>query len=775
MTTEINKVIANKGKKLSIGFIIQSLTGFSGFHEMVWQGMINAAKDYDVNAYIFVGGSIDKTPFNPFEKNLNLVYELIVNKYLDGLIINYSAGHHVTPERLEKFCRNFSLPIVSIIGEIKGFPSVRVDNRKSMSDLILHLINEHNCKKIAFIKGVKGNVDAEERLVIYKDILKECNMPYDPDLVYNGLFDEESGFQAVNYFIKEKKKNFDAIVASNDSMAFGAIKALRTFGKSVPWDIMVTGFDDTEEASAFTPALTTVKQSFNEICSKGLSILCENIRGKKVIETVIVPSQLIIRQSCGCASDFVKKAKNEQDAFDSKKYTQIIENKNEIIDKILTDIKSSVGEYLDIYKENLNVLIEGFIEDVQSEQHGMFISQLSKMFQEKIVNGQDIYIWHNIIYIIRKWIYSIWKDEKLIFTAENILVPSCIMIGELSKQAVMSKKIGVEKNFKELREIGQELITSFDIKQLKEVIVKQLERLAIPSCFISVFRNIEMPEDKSSDSFLIYRNEKDSFSLDKSIKHTTHSLPDERFLPASRRFMFVIHPLNFKKYKLGYIMLELGPESGIIYDTLQVQISSALMGAKLFHESEQTELILKQRGDTIQVLIRPMLDSINKVTNIAKEKIGIINGLVELTKENSEKLNSTNKSIKVMSEKVEKMTDVINIINDISATVNILAINTSIESAHAGQYGKGFLIIAKEIRKLADSIKINSKLISDNLSDIQPNIDISLKAGGDSMETFKRLEKDVFEVAQTLQQITKSMEELSSGSSKILSVMNVSG
>src|SRR4030042_608366 len=101
-------------------------------------------------------------------------------------------------------------------------------------------------------------------------------MPYDPDIVYKGLFNEDSGFQAVNYFIKEKKKNFDAIVASNDAMAFGAIKALRTFGKTVPWDIAVTGFDDTDEASAFTPSLTTVRQSFNEICSKGLGILCEN-------------------------------------------------------------------------------------------------------------------------------------------------------------------------------------------------------------------------------------------------------------------------------------------------------------------------------------------------------------------------------------------------------------------------------------------------------------------------------------------------------------------
>jgi methyl-accepting chemotaxis protein len=118
------------------------------------------------------------------------------------------------------------------------------------------------------------------------------------------------------------------------------------------------------------------------------------------------------------------------------------------------------------------------------------------------------------------------------------------------------------------------------------------------------------------------------------------------------------------------------------------------------------------------------------------------------------------------------MADVISIINDISSRVNILAINTSIESAHAGEFGKGFAVIASEIRKLADSIQANVTVISDYLDDIRPTIDFSRKAGDSSLEAFRRLESDVAEVAQALHGITGSMDELSAGSTRILSVLN---
>ncbi len=196
------------------------------------------------------------------------------------------------------------------------------------------------------------------------------------------------------------------------------------------------------------------------------------------------------------------------------------------------------------------------------------------------------------------------------------------------------------------------------------------------------------------------------------------------------------------------------------------------MGSELIRQREQTEAEERERSDRIQGLIRPMLEAISRVTTTARDKISMIGDLVSVTKENSDKLDSTNTAIQSMGVKLVKMSDVVDIINDISARVNILAINTSIESAHAGEFGKGFAVIASEIRKLADSIQSNVTVISNYLKEIQPSIEISRKAGNSSQEAFRRLEKDVAEVSQALQVISGSMEELSSGSTRILAVLN---
>ena len=84
-------------------------------------------------------------------------------------------------------------------------------------------------------------------------------------------------------------------------------------------------------------------------------------------------------------------------------------------------------------------------------------------------------------------------------------------------------------------------------------------------------------------------------------------------------------------------------------------------------------------------------------------------------------------------------------------------------------------MIASEIRKLADSIQSNVTVISNYLKEIQPSIEISRKAGNSSQEAFRRLENDVAEVSQALQVISGSMEELSSGSTRIISVLNEDG
>ncbi len=768
-TTSMGTRGSRGSNRLTIGFFLETSTGFGGFQDVVWKGMIDSAKARDMNVLVLAGGTIDHSPFYPYEKSRNNVYRLNIRDLIDGLVINATVGNYITPAELAAFCSRISpVPIVGIIGSIPGWPCVRVDNRKSFRELILHLVNVHKYRRIAFIKGSKGNPDAEERFEIYKSTLDECGIRYDPEMVCDGVFDDISGKAAVITLFTERNKRPEAIVASNDAMAFGAVQQLRALGKRVPEDVAVTGFDDTEEAGAFFPPLTTIRQPFDEISRTAIGILLEMIGGRKRTDLVSVPAEIVIRQSCGCSSEYLDQAKT----FDGPSSagpgeTTQGRNRKEILDRMVRD---ALATSVTTNKEVLARLVTAFLDDVESSRSEALVREINEVIKLVVETGEDLFPWVQIIFEMKKQIPALWQDRQSIFKAESKANQACVLIGEAAQRVEEYRKIEVGKSAKLLRDVGQELITTFDFEELKTVIKTQLGRIGIPSCFISLYN--EVNEDDSGSSVFLSYDQTGFTTKDLSKDHSSHAFPPSRFFPQDRRYAFAVHPLFFKNDRFGYMMFELGPEDGVVYDALQVQIGSSLMGSELLRKREKTEAVLKQRSDRIQGLVRPMIDSIHSLTEIIGEKIGLVAGLASLTKENSGKLTSTNNSIELMGTKIYRMSDVIAIIDDISMVVNILAINTSIEAAHAGKFGKGFSVIAAEIRKLADSIKKNTAVISELIMDIRPDMATSEKAGKESLDAFTRLEKDVLDVAETLKVIARSMEVLSASSTEILSVMN---
>lgn len=131
-----------------------------------------------------------------------------------------------------------------------------------MKELLLHLINDHGYKNIAFISSplTKYN-DFRERYDIYRETLKECGIPFNQDLVTLdalGLTNKD-GKKAVKILLDKRKAPINAIVAVSDEMAIGAIEELKERGITAGKDIAVTGFDDVGLFGYYKETLTTVK------------------------------------------------------------------------------------------------------------------------------------------------------------------------------------------------------------------------------------------------------------------------------------------------------------------------------------------------------------------------------------------------------------------------------------------------------------------------------------------------------------------------------------
>jgi LacI family transcriptional regulator len=184
------------------------------------------------------------------------------------------------------------------------FDSLLVANDQGARAMIRHLAGLGH-RKIAIVRGAEGNFDAAERLRGYREALVECGLPNAGELEVPGDFGEESGAKAVRTLLALPAADRPtAIFAANDSMAIGALSALRAAGLKVPEDMALGGFDDIPMARFMTPALTSVHVDISALGACAATRLLDLLQGRAgpapYRETFA--TTLVVRESCGARS-----------------------------------------------------------------------------------------------------------------------------------------------------------------------------------------------------------------------------------------------------------------------------------------------------------------------------------------------------------------------------------------------------------------------------------------------------------------------------------------
>jgi LacI family transcriptional regulator len=179
-------------------------------------------------------------------------------------------------------------------------PCVTFENKAGTRRLIEHLIVVHGCRRIGFLAGPAGNEDSCWRELGYREALAAHDIPFDPSLRSVGAFDEQQAEAAVAAWLCQDIA-LDAVFGGDDEGATGAIQALQRAGKRVPEDVAVAGFDDVPFARLMTPPLTTVRAPIELAGQQAASQLIALIQGGEAESSTLLPTELIVRRSCGCA------------------------------------------------------------------------------------------------------------------------------------------------------------------------------------------------------------------------------------------------------------------------------------------------------------------------------------------------------------------------------------------------------------------------------------------------------------------------------------------
>jgi LacI family transcriptional regulator len=218
--------------------------------------------------------------------------------YTDGLLI---FTDNVDEAEVGMLYRQ-GFPVVLLYRSApEGLPVsyVTIENRAGARQAVNHLIEVHGRRRIAFLAGPAGNEDAYWRERGYRESLSAHGIPFDPALVGRGEFQEQQGRAAVERWLADGL-DFDAIFAADDDSAGGALIALAQAGKRVPQDVALVGFDDTLVSRHLTPPLTTVHAPTERVGQEAVRQLVQLIITGQAEPGVMLPTELVIRQSCGC-------------------------------------------------------------------------------------------------------------------------------------------------------------------------------------------------------------------------------------------------------------------------------------------------------------------------------------------------------------------------------------------------------------------------------------------------------------------------------------------
>ncbi|HMA02548.1 MAG: LacI family DNA-binding transcriptional regulator [Gemmatimonas sp.] len=215
---------------------------------------------------------------------------------VDGMII--MSPDLETRRTLHALQGNFPVVLLNGGAEAKEFDTITIENHEGARQMTLHLIARGH-RRIAMIGGPQRNYDATERLRGYRTALAESGIELDESLIVQGDFSELSGHGAVKQLLGLERRP-TAIFAANDSMAIGALSALRENHVRVPDDMAVAGFDDIPLARYMNPPLSTVHVDISQLGERAAALLLSSLQNdNRSHEQLQLSTTLVIRASCG--------------------------------------------------------------------------------------------------------------------------------------------------------------------------------------------------------------------------------------------------------------------------------------------------------------------------------------------------------------------------------------------------------------------------------------------------------------------------------------------
>jgi signal transduction histidine kinase/DNA-binding LacI/PurR family transcriptional regulator/CheY-like chemotaxis protein len=581
----------------TIAVLVELLEG--EYQSAVVGGLVEAAREWGFNVLI-LADNLRQTTIGG-EARRGLTHDLAGTDGVDAVAVMAGPlANQIGMEELEGYCRRFRpRPMCSIAAALDGMTGIFVDGAPALRDGLRHLAAEHHYRNIAFLGGPPGNVEADERLDTYRTALAEVGLPAPDSHVVSGDFRYEAGVEGVRILMDERGLAPDAIVATSDTIALGAIDALRIRGLQVPRDVAVTGFDDVSDARYSVPPLTTIRQPLRQVGRVAADVLLRRLRGENVEDAIVLPAELILRRSCGCYPErrrTVTTTGRPAAAAGASGGVDPDEALRLGREAILKSVRGAAGGAEDGLPDGwAEGLLDALVADLKGTPPA-FLDGVAGLLKETVGPAATEHpLQQALIAMEREVPACLAADTAVGARAGELLQEARRLVGESIEDSHVHYRLMIERRRRSLSEATEALSAGFDLSSLAEAMHESLPRLGVPSAYLVLDGAASAGGARVAFAHDPLRGAVDLDRL-MAVEVRDGSLPDG-LLPCDRACALVVEPLFFKDDPLGYAVFEMAPRDSFTYDAfgaLRVRISGAVKVALLIEELQMSAGQLRQ-------------------------------------------------------------------------------------------------------------------------------------------------------------------------------------
>ena len=283
------------GSTKTIGLIIPDI-----HNPHFWQVADGVEQEADAAGYHLLLSSIP--PENKYAED---IFKSLLNRRIDGLVMIPSFIYQL--DEAQKTLANLverRFPIVGMMADrgdmFHNIDRVISDYRDVTVEIMTHLLSLGH-QRIGFIYGIAVPELGTDRLFAYQESLQTAGLPVDPGLVVECGPTTEDSYRATLQLLESPSRP-TALLAINDLLAVGALRAIKDLGLDVPRDISLVGYDDIPLSKYLVPRLSTASKDGEKIGREATRLLLARLKDPdRPPQEIRLPARLILRESTGPA------------------------------------------------------------------------------------------------------------------------------------------------------------------------------------------------------------------------------------------------------------------------------------------------------------------------------------------------------------------------------------------------------------------------------------------------------------------------------------------